>query len=294
MIRPEDVWQALDSLALERGLTPSGLARAAGLDATTFNPSRRVGANGAVRWPAMNSLLRALAVLRVSLSTFGQQLERGEGSADQRQTVHRMRSLPLSRLKGAGLFNEAGHPAGLEWEDITLPGAAPLGAYAVRIDTDRMEPILREGSSLVVMPDLPPRWSDRVLMVRSDAEPVVGIWDGLFPPGIMPFGGNGPFSSSRAVQEVASRWSGEEGVGAARVNASLSESNKMASDEAVPAQVSPESSPHLPSSGEDAPLSFGSEGSSEVGAGDAQNPNRVLVPDHAEGVWVQRIIMVTV
>lgn len=252
MIRPEEVWQALDALALERGLTPSGLARAAGLDATTFNPSRRVGANGAVRWPAMNSLLRALAVLRVSLGTFGHQLERDDGAGDRLQTAQRMRSLPLSRLGGRGLFDESGHPTGLEWEETALPGAAPVGAYAVRIDTDRMEPIVREGSSLVVMPDLPPRWSDRVVLICPEAEPVVGIWDGLQPPGILPFGGN---------------------------PTALRNTN---------------SSPAAGLSSLDAPLPPSPAEEEEAVSDEAETPDRVYVPEHTEGLWVQRIIMVTV
>ena len=46
-IRHEDLWRALDTLAAENGMTPSGLARAAGLDATTFNRSKRRGAGRA-------------------------------------------------------------------------------------------------------------------------------------------------------------------------------------------------------------------------------------------------------
>ena len=47
-------------------------------------------------------------------------------------------------------------------------------AYAVRIDTGSMEPLLREGSSLVIMPDMPPRRSDRVLLWRPGMEPILG------------------------------------------------------------------------------------------------------------------------
>ena len=41
-----DVWRAIDALAAKRGLTASGLARAAGLDATTFNKSKRQAVDG--------------------------------------------------------------------------------------------------------------------------------------------------------------------------------------------------------------------------------------------------------
>ena len=40
------LWGAIDALAAHNGMTASGLARAAGLDATTFNKSKRIGADG--------------------------------------------------------------------------------------------------------------------------------------------------------------------------------------------------------------------------------------------------------
>lgn len=178
MISPADVWEALDALALEQGLTPSGLARAAGLDPTTFNPSRRISphADGRadMRWMALPTLLRALDVLKISPAQFIQGLD-GAGRGAGQASVTRLRGLPLSRLQGGGLFNSAGHPTGVQWEDVTLPCAISGDAYAVRVDTDALEPLLREGSSLVVMPDMPPRRSDRVLLLQPGMQPVVGI-----------------------------------------------------------------------------------------------------------------------
>ena len=40
-MKHEDVWRAIDTLAAENGLSASGLAKRSGLDATTFNPSKR-------------------------------------------------------------------------------------------------------------------------------------------------------------------------------------------------------------------------------------------------------------
>ena len=41
MLTHGKIWTAIDALARRYGLTPSGLARRAGLDATAFNPSKR-------------------------------------------------------------------------------------------------------------------------------------------------------------------------------------------------------------------------------------------------------------
>ena len=42
-MRHKDIWRGIDQLAAHHGLTPSGLARRAGLDPTAFNPSKREG-----------------------------------------------------------------------------------------------------------------------------------------------------------------------------------------------------------------------------------------------------------
>ena len=49
MLRHGDVWHAIDLLAKRYGLSASGLARRAGLDPTTFNPSKRVTPQGKPR-----------------------------------------------------------------------------------------------------------------------------------------------------------------------------------------------------------------------------------------------------
>ncbi|MFT9206952.1 helix-turn-helix transcriptional regulator [Acetobacter orientalis] len=198
-IQPETVWHMLDTLAFERGLTPSALAKAAGLDATTFNPSRRVGGHGGYRWPAMPSLLAALSVLHVPWSVFAQQVEGVEaqglrGSAlgapaptQHRHAVRQAPALPLSRLSETRLYDEQGYPVGLKWEHAMLPTSLPAEAYSVRVDSPTLEPTLREGSSLVLLPDHPLRRSDRVLLVRQGQAPVVGIWQAGLPPVITPF-----------------------------------------------------------------------------------------------------------
>ena len=53
MLTHTQIWRAIDRLAESRGLSPSGLARRAGLDPTTFNPSKRISADGTMpRWPS--------------------------------------------------------------------------------------------------------------------------------------------------------------------------------------------------------------------------------------------------
>jgi phage repressor protein C with HTH and peptisase S24 domain len=66
----EQIWSALDRLAARVQLSPSGLARRAGLDPTTFNKSKRVTPDGRERWPSTESLAKALAAADASIDTF--------------------------------------------------------------------------------------------------------------------------------------------------------------------------------------------------------------------------------
>src|SRR6185503_12127959 len=60
MLSHSQIWAAIDRLAARHGLTPSGLARRAGLDPTTFNPSKRTSGEGRQRWPSTESLAKIL------------------------------------------------------------------------------------------------------------------------------------------------------------------------------------------------------------------------------------------
>ncbi|HET6520559.1 MAG TPA: hypothetical protein VFG47_12185, partial [Geminicoccaceae bacterium] len=60
MFTHAEVWRGIDRLAEENGLTASGLARRAGLDPTTFNPSKRITKQGKPRWPSTESLAKVL------------------------------------------------------------------------------------------------------------------------------------------------------------------------------------------------------------------------------------------
>jgi phage repressor protein C with HTH and peptisase S24 domain len=77
-LKAEDFWRALDVIARERGLTSSGLARQAGLDPTTFNPSKRGGLRGDGRWPSTSSLALVLEATGLSFIEFARLLEQPE------------------------------------------------------------------------------------------------------------------------------------------------------------------------------------------------------------------------
>ena len=55
------IWHAIDLFAADHGLSCSGLAKSSGLDATTFNKSKRWTPAGQPRWPSTSSISKILA-----------------------------------------------------------------------------------------------------------------------------------------------------------------------------------------------------------------------------------------
>lgn len=72
MITNLQTWRAFDRLAVENNLSVSGLARLSGLDATTFNKSKRVFPSGKERWPSMCTVAKVLNSLHMSLADFAE------------------------------------------------------------------------------------------------------------------------------------------------------------------------------------------------------------------------------
>lgn len=76
MITNDKIWMALDRLAVEHGFTRGGLARAARLDQTVFNRSKRtVKATGKVRWPSSATIAKVLNVIGISMAQFGRMVD---------------------------------------------------------------------------------------------------------------------------------------------------------------------------------------------------------------------------
>ena len=72
-----DVWFAIDSFAKDHKVSCSGLARRSGLDATTFNKSKRWSKEGQPRWPSTNSISKILASTGAKIQDFTKFIEVG-------------------------------------------------------------------------------------------------------------------------------------------------------------------------------------------------------------------------
>jgi phage repressor protein C with HTH and peptisase S24 domain len=164
MLTHNQIWKGVDLLAARAGLSPSGLARRAGMDPTTFNVSKRQSADGTrPRWPSTESISKALAAVRVDFEEFAAL------AAGTAQT----RSVPLIGFAQAGadgFFDDAGFPVGQGWEEVIFPGVEDAHAYALEISGDSMAPVYRDGDRVVVAPGDTPRKGDRVVVRTTSGE----------------------------------------------------------------------------------------------------------------------------
>ncbi|MGB5212213.1 MAG: helix-turn-helix transcriptional regulator [Anderseniella sp.] len=164
MFSHSQIWQAIDRLAEANGMSASGLARAAGLDATAFNKSKRATPHGRLRWPTTESVSKCLAATRTSLNEFAGLVHGAQGL---------QRTVPCIHLAYAGandLFDDAGRPAGDGWDRINMPGIDDPCAYALTISGDTMMPVYRDGDTVIVSPAAPVRPGDRVVVKTGDGE----------------------------------------------------------------------------------------------------------------------------
>lgn len=161
----KQIWTAIDALAAEHGMSASGLAKAAGLDPTTFNKSKRVAVNGKERWPSTESISKILNATNASIDEFVALI------GPKRQPKPRL--IPLigfAQAGKAGYFDDAGFPAGAGWDEIAFPDVGDEHAYVLEISGDSMLPIYRDGDRIVVSPAQPPRRGDRVVVKTTNGE----------------------------------------------------------------------------------------------------------------------------
>lgn len=170
-MKHDDVWRALDTLAAEYGLSASGLAKRAGLDATTFNPSKRRMPDGRNRWPSTESLAKVLDATGASLEMWTA-LVTGNRAVTSARPPRRIPLIGLAQAGGDGFFDDAGFPVGGSWDEVGLPEIGDPHAYALEIAGESMEPVFRDGDMVVVSPTAPIRRGDRVV-ARTNAGEVM-------------------------------------------------------------------------------------------------------------------------
>ena len=171
-MRHDDVWRALDTLAAESGLSASGLARRAGLDPTAFNPSKRRAADGRARWPSTESLAKVLMATGASLEAFTA-LVTGSRTLPQPRPMRRVPFLLLAQATDDSCFDLAGYPVGTNWDEMAAPEIADPHAYALQVTGGGLEPVYRDGDTLLISPAAPLRRGDRLVTRTTRSEVLI-------------------------------------------------------------------------------------------------------------------------
>ncbi len=165
MLKHSDIWEAIDRLAARNNLSPSGLAKRAGLDATTLNKSKRSTRNGKLRWPSTESIAKILSATGSNLSDLLRELPNATTTVTQRIPV-----IDLAQAGDNGYFDDVGYPTGSGWEEIVFPDIGDPNAYALMVSGDSMEPLCRDGNRIIISPVANIRSGDRVVVKTSGGE----------------------------------------------------------------------------------------------------------------------------
>lgn len=170
MITHDDIWRAIETIARERNLSVSALAKKAGLDATSFNKSKRFGVGGRERWPSTESLTKVLDVAEMTLRDLADIIEFGS----QREGFVEVPIVKFGDLGGPD-FDALGLPVMGSFTRTPLPCSGEVGAFIVIGDDDPPHP-LRPFQKLIVAPSKSFRRGDVVLARQSNGNLILGTF----------------------------------------------------------------------------------------------------------------------
>lgn len=171
----QDIWQAVERLAAQNGLSVSGLAKKAGLDSTTFNKSKRILADGRLRWPSTESIMQILSATHTGWDSFAALMGEHGGSFVPPSHNVLEQHLPFIHLHEAhkkGLFIGDGkiHP---KTEEMNFPGMSLENSFMVEINNDNYLPLYRNGDKLLVTLNAAMRRGDRVFILPHEGEALI-------------------------------------------------------------------------------------------------------------------------
>lgn len=168
MLTHAQIWDAIDALAARAGTSPSGLAKRAGLDPTTFNRSKRITPDHRQRWPSTESVAKCLAATNTTIDQFV-----GLIGGSLRGAARKVPLLGFAQASDGHYFDERGFPDGTGWDEIGLPAIEDKNAYALEISGDALRPVYRDGTFLIVAPNAAIRRGDRVVVKARMGEVMV-------------------------------------------------------------------------------------------------------------------------
>jgi phage repressor protein C with HTH and peptisase S24 domain len=157
------LWAAIDTIAEHNGLSPSALARRAGLSSTAFNKSKRVTADGRPRWPSTESIAKILATTGADLGDLVRLIigPTGEDGAG-RPCVSFLSAQGPTR---SGFAEDGAAPP---IDAVQFLGRRDAGLFAHEVADEAAAPLYRRGDVLIASTSAPVRKGDRVLVHTAD------------------------------------------------------------------------------------------------------------------------------
>ncbi len=164
-----EIWTGLEELAQAKGLSLSALAQKAGLDPTSFNKSKRIGADGRKRWPSTESMNKVLQATNTTVFEFMELA--GQPCPTPKNVIP---LLGLAKAGRDGFFDSQGWPVlSDDWDAVEFPFTLNQKVYALEVSGNSMEPVYRDGDKLIVAPESEIRKSDRVVVRTVQGEVMV-------------------------------------------------------------------------------------------------------------------------
>ena len=138
-----------------------------GLDATTFNPSKRRMPDGRARWPSTESVAKVLDATGASLEAFTALVSGARALASNGANRSATRRIPLigfAQAGGDGFFDDGGYPVGGGWDEVSCRRSPIRTPMRWKSAANSMEPVFRDGDMVIVSPSAPIRRGDRVVV----------------------------------------------------------------------------------------------------------------------------------
>lgn len=164
------IWQAIDALASQKGLSPSGLARLAGLDATSFNKSKRFTPEGRPRWPSTESISKVLDVTGTTLDEFADIVNKSSHPTSGYADNMMLDEIPiLGEVRDATVAWPGDQHAA---NGATADGQLARTQFALKVADASLEPVYSQGNTLIVSVSEPLRAGDRVIVKPTGMQPL--------------------------------------------------------------------------------------------------------------------------
>lgn len=164
----ERLWAAIDAIAEHNGLSPSALARQAGLSSTAFNKSKRVTSDGRPRWPSTESIAKILEATGAGLADLARLVGEPGGPGD----------IGLGDFAAAapGVSTGFAEETGDGGPAVRFPAPVEAGCFTHTVTDEAAAPLYRAGDVLIASTAARVRRGDRVLVHTHDGGTAVWLF----------------------------------------------------------------------------------------------------------------------